>query len=97
MESNVVGDFRISADHPALPGHFPGQPVVPGAVLLDEAMRLMEKKGYPRATAFTMIKFRQPVKPDTTCFVIAEKRHGKLTITITCNEVTVMTAVVKFQ
>lgn len=26
---------RISADHPALPGHFPGRPIVPGAVLLQ--------------------------------------------------------------
>ncbi len=25
----------IPADHPALPGHFPGQPLVPGALLLD--------------------------------------------------------------
>ncbi|WP_317930861.1 hypothetical protein [Halioxenophilus sp. WMMB6] len=24
----------INADHPALPGHFPGQPVVPGVVIL---------------------------------------------------------------
>jgi 3-hydroxymyristoyl/3-hydroxydecanoyl-(acyl carrier protein) dehydratase len=27
--------LRIEPDHPALPGHFPGRPVVPGVVLLD--------------------------------------------------------------
>jgi len=29
---------RISADHPALPGHFPGRPIVPGALLLQSIL-----------------------------------------------------------
>ena len=35
---DAVGSFTIPADHPTLPGHFPGRPVVPGVVLLDEVM-----------------------------------------------------------
>lgn len=30
--------FTISDEHPALPGHFPGNPIVPGAVTLDHAI-----------------------------------------------------------
>lgn len=30
--------FAIAAGHPALPGHFPGRPIVPGIVLLDHAI-----------------------------------------------------------
>lgn len=30
--------ITIPADHPALPGHFPGHPIVPGVVLLDHAI-----------------------------------------------------------
>jgi len=36
-----VGQFAIGADHPSLPGHFPGRPVVPGVVLLDHALALV--------------------------------------------------------
>ncbi|HTR05071.1 MAG TPA: AMP-binding protein [Paraburkholderia sp.] len=34
----ISHSFAIPADHPALPGHFPGHPVVPGVVLLDHAI-----------------------------------------------------------
>ncbi|MGO9931997.1 MAG: hypothetical protein ACLPV8_09320 [Steroidobacteraceae bacterium] len=31
--------IHIGADHPSFAGHFPGFPVLPGAVLLDETLR----------------------------------------------------------
>jgi 3-hydroxyacyl-[acyl-carrier-protein] dehydratase len=27
--------LAVSADHPALPGHFPDRPIVPGVIILD--------------------------------------------------------------
>ena len=32
-------EIRFPADHPAAQGHFPGNPIIPGAVLLSEALR----------------------------------------------------------
>jgi 3-hydroxymyristoyl/3-hydroxydecanoyl-(acyl carrier protein) dehydratase len=34
--------FSIPSDHPSLPGHFPGRPVVPGVVLLDRVVAAIE-------------------------------------------------------
>jgi 3-hydroxymyristoyl/3-hydroxydecanoyl-(acyl carrier protein) dehydratase len=32
-------EFSLAADHPAASGHFAGNPMIPGAVLLSEALR----------------------------------------------------------
>jgi 3-hydroxymyristoyl/3-hydroxydecanoyl-(acyl carrier protein) dehydratase len=55
----------IPADHPALPGHFPGQPVVPGVVLLDLVQSAL-RETLPRAqiTVLTSVKFFAPLLPE---------------------------------
>jgi 3-hydroxyacyl-[acyl-carrier-protein] dehydratase len=35
--------LQIAPDHPALAGHFPGFPIVPGVVLLDEMLHAIEQ------------------------------------------------------
>ena len=57
-----AGCFSVPPDHPALPGHFPGEPIVPGVVLLDAAMALIAASvGSP--PALSMAKFLAPVRP----------------------------------
>jgi 3-hydroxyacyl-[acyl-carrier-protein] dehydratase len=34
--------WLVPNDHPALPGHFPGQPIVPGVLLLDMVIQLVK-------------------------------------------------------
>ncbi len=58
-----VGQFCIAADHPSLPGHFPGNPVVPGVVLLDAAFTLI-LVGHPGCTVTeaSTLRFTRPVR-----------------------------------
>lgn len=39
----TITEIVISADHPALAGHFPGNPIVPGVVLLDETLHAIAR------------------------------------------------------
>lgn len=50
--------------HPALPGHFPGQPVVPGVVLLELAQAAVEDASGQRVAGVAMAKFLSPAGPD---------------------------------
>ncbi len=52
----------FAADHPALPGHFPGRPVVPGVVLLDRVDALLRRRGL-RIAECIRVKFLEPVAP----------------------------------
>ena len=55
----------ISADHPSLPGHFPGAPLVPGVVILDEVLgALLEWRKDCLLTAIRTVKFLVPLKPE---------------------------------
>jgi acyl-coenzyme A synthetase/AMP-(fatty) acid ligase len=57
-------DWRVPTDHPAFAGHFPGRPILPGVVLLDEALRAARELA-PGARGWTIpqAKFLQPVLP----------------------------------
>jgi 3-hydroxyacyl-[acyl-carrier-protein] dehydratase len=54
----------IPADHPAYPGHFPGQPILPGVVLLDAALHVLAaQQGLPEPVQIKSVKFLSPVQP----------------------------------
>jgi 3-hydroxyacyl-[acyl-carrier-protein] dehydratase len=55
----------IRANHPTLPGHFPGAPLVPGVVILDEVLAtLIEWRQDSQLTGIRMVKFLVPLQPE---------------------------------
>jgi 3-hydroxyacyl-[acyl-carrier-protein] dehydratase len=80
--------MRIAASHPALPGHFPGHPVVPGVVLLEAvAAALPQHAGATlRVTGFPVVKFLAPLLPEHDFEVVfSAKRPGQMTFEIVAN------------
>lgn len=64
MPERLDALFSISSEHPSLEGHFPGHPVVPAVVLLNEVERLVKQKCFGfRLSEFTQAKFMQLVFP----------------------------------
>ena len=65
--------FSISHDHPSLPGHFPGRPIVPGVVLLDRVVDAIEAVNGPLpALRLPQVKFVQPLLPGEEAEVAIE-------------------------
>ena len=59
-------EWTVPADHPTFAGHFPGQPIVPGVVLLDQT--LLRAGGLPEGKRWCIAqaKFLRPVGPGET-------------------------------
>jgi 3-hydroxymyristoyl/3-hydroxydecanoyl-(acyl carrier protein) dehydratase len=56
-------EILIPADHPTAPGHFPGNPILPGALLLDLVVASIAGERDGDAVQIKSAKFLQPVRP----------------------------------
>jgi 3-hydroxyacyl-[acyl-carrier-protein] dehydratase len=63
----IESPLRVAHDHPAFEGHFPGHPILPGVVLLAEALAAIETATGRAAAEWTLssAKFLEPIEPGT--------------------------------
>lgn len=55
--------FGIPVEHPALPGHFPGHPLVPGVILLEQVAVALRAWRGQRMVRVLDAKFVAPLLP----------------------------------
>jgi 3-hydroxyacyl-[acyl-carrier-protein] dehydratase len=55
--------LHLRADEPAAEGHFPGNPIIPGAVLLREILRVLAPDGGTTCCEIRSVRFFRPVRP----------------------------------
>jgi 3-hydroxyacyl-[acyl-carrier-protein] dehydratase len=77
--------LHIAADHPSFAGHFPGFPVLPGAILLDETLRtIASARGIDLAGwRISSAKFLDVVRPRDDLLLEHEARAaGSIRFTV---------------
>lgn len=91
--------FKIGADHPALPGHFPGRPVVPGVVLLDQVIQALESAHMPPTTFRHLknCKFIEPLLPNEPARIVFETLGTSLSFSIVRNDTTIVKGVFELE
>lgn len=77
--------FVIAADHPSLPGHFPGRPLVPGVVLLDRVLDAVAAAhadaglgALPGPLRLPQVKFLRPLLPGEPASIQLDRLDGSV-------------------
>ena len=81
----VHSPIQIPADHPSFAGHFPAFPVLPGAILLDEALQIMQRAWGIDITQWQIgsAKFLDAVRPgDALTLEHDAPKNGSIRFTI---------------
>jgi len=82
---NHIVECCIPASHPSLPGHFPGNPIVPAVVILNEVIATCNDwQPTVHVTGVNSAKFMAPLLPDQQ-FSISLSHTGKSTIAFECS------------
>ena len=75
--------FTVGASHPALPGHFPGRPIVPGVLLLDHVIERLRAHTGRTVTHLPRVKFSAALQPQETAHVQLQLRESSVSFRIT--------------
>jgi 3-hydroxyacyl-[acyl-carrier-protein] dehydratase len=84
LTERLTARFCVDPAHPALVGHFPGDPIVPAVLLVRFVAQTLEKCGLS-LSAIERMKFLRPVRPGEAIDVTVTPsldEHGTIEIAI---------------
>jgi 3-hydroxyacyl-[acyl-carrier-protein] dehydratase len=81
----VTANFAVPRSHAALPGHFPGDPVVPGVLVLDHVIQVLEAScaSLPPLRKLKQVKFIEPLLPGQEATVTADVGDATVSFSVT--------------
>ena len=90
-QTRLSATLRVPAKHPALAGHFPGNPIVPGVVILDAVISAAEAwlGGGFHVHGLSHAKFLAPLKPDQAARIELALRGSLLEFAVYRGEATI--------
>jgi 3-hydroxyacyl-[acyl-carrier-protein] dehydratase len=94
-----VTEFRdsilIPPSHPALAGHFPGNPIVPGVVLLDRVAAALEHWRGQRVAGLPQVKFLRPLMPGAAAELVLNDAGKSIRFSIVHNGATLASGTIE--
>lgn len=72
-EDGFVRNFCLAGTHPVFAGHFPGQPLVPAVMLLEQVALALDAWRRQRLGAVLQAKFMAPLLPDESAQVVLSR------------------------
>lgn len=88
MSTEFRSTTRIAADHPCLAGHFPGNPIVPGVVLLDLVGAALREAQGPQAWIgkFGNVKFVGLLRPEEEMEILLQGDGSPMRFRCSCGD-----------
>ena len=79
--------MTITPEHPALDGHFPGDPMMPGVAILAEVLAAIERQGRTvEGCTVKVAKFHSPARPGDTLQIALDERGSAVGFEVSAGE-----------